>query len=194
MRLIRFGLAILAAALLAACLPVSSKVPVGSKAGFTVDRSLAGVWRARPSGEDKPGTLIFRPNTGATMMAVLVDHDGSRDEWKIQTARLGGNRFMSAREVAEKGKPATGPLAERYTLLLYRMTRARELTLYTMDDEATRAVIRAGEIAGEIEPGQDGDVRITASGPALDRFMGTQRAANLFTKRLVTLKRERSGR
>jgi len=190
MRPIAPVLIIVAALILAACLPVSSRVPVGSKAGFSDDPALSGVWKTIPEGEDKPGTIEFRRSGRGAMTAILIDNDG-RGEWSVQTARIAGNRFISARETIDDGKPSTGPLAERYTLLLYRMAGKDELTLYTMDEDATRAAIRAGVIAGAIERGQDGDVRITAGQPALDTFMGTQRAARLFTKRLVTLQRKR---
>jgi hypothetical protein len=60
-----------------------------------------------------------------------------------------------------------------------------------MDDKAMAAAIRAGEIAGEIEPGENGDVRITAGEPALDTFLRTPRATRLFSKVLVTLTRAR---
>jgi ABC-type molybdate transport system substrate-binding protein len=61
--------------------------------------------------------------------------------------------------------------------------------LYQMDDKVVADAIRAGEIAGDIEPGDNGDVHITASQPALDAFMKTPRAAKLFSKALVTLTR-----
>jgi hypothetical protein len=56
-----------------------------------------------------------------------------------------------------------------------------------MDDKAVADAIRGGEIAGAIEPGDNGDVHITAAEPALDAFMKTPRAAKLFSKALVVL-------
>jgi len=44
-------------------------------------------------------------------------------------------------------------------------------------------------IAGEVEPGQDGDVHITADAKALDAFMQSPRAGKLFNKSLIALSR-----
>ncbi len=47
-------------------------------------------------------------------------------------------------------------------LLLYRFGKDGRLMLYLLDEDATRAAIKAGKVKGEIEPGSSGDVRITA--------------------------------
>jgi hypothetical protein len=109
--------------------------------------------------------------------------------YRLRVATLGANRIINAQESFANGKPSEGALAELNTLLLYHASGPNKIVLYQMDDKAAADAIRAGEIAGDIEPGDNGDVHITASEPALDNFMKTPRAAKLFSKALVTLTR-----
>ncbi len=178
---------------LAACLPVSSKVPVGTTVGFKPDPVLLGTWKARdPDGGNEPAYIHFLGNDDGSMSAVLVEPPqkenlGEYSVYRLRVAALGVNHIVNVQEVSNNGKSADGPLATENTLLLYRQDAKDRLTLYQMDDKAVAALIRSGAITGEIEPGQDGDVRITADATALDTFMRTERAANLFSKQLVTL-------
>ena len=184
---------LMAATLLAACLPVSSKVPVGSTLGFKPDRSLMGMWKATgPDGE--PSFVHILGNDDGTMTALIVtppqkENLGEWSAYSLRAAMVGTNHIVNAQERSANGKPSEGPLTELHVLLLYRQTGAKQVTLYQMDDGAVAAAIRAGEVAGEIEPGDNGDVRITAAEPALDAFMKTPRAAKLFVKPLVVLNR-----
>jgi hypothetical protein len=190
----RILLSVLAALALAACLPVSSKVPVGTTVGFKPDPALLGTWKARDADGDELSYVHILGNPDGSMTALLVTppHKESLGEWSSYTlhaAVLGANRIVNAQESMSDGKTSTGPLADQQVLLLYREMGRGKLVLYQMDDKTTAAAIRGGEIAGEIEPGQDGDVRITASEPALDKFFASARAAKLFSKPLVTLTR-----
>ena len=195
MRLVRLVFAVAAAsALLGACLPVTTRVPAGSTMGFKVDPVLVGTWRGVASDQDTPAHIQILGNDDGTMTAVVVTPAdkgtrGDRSIYRLRAAALGANHILNAREVSLIGKADTGPLTREHVLLAYRVEARGKIGLYRMDDEATAAAIRAGEIAGEIEPGETGDVRITATEPALDRFLGTPRAARLFNKLLVTLTR-----
>ena len=185
---------LVAALAAAACLPVTSKVPVGSTAGFKVDPALLGTWTAQASKDEAPSYLHILGNEDGTMTAVLVDspYKDNMGDWSVyalRAATLGANRLLNAQERIANGKPSGGPLAQQHVVLLYRAAGPDSVTLYQMDDKAAAAAIRAGEIAGEIEPGESGDVRVTADEPALDAFMKTPRAAKLFSKVLVTLTR-----
>ena len=185
----------LAASLLAACLPVTSKTPVGSTAGFRTDPSLLGTWKAQvPAGP--PAYLHILGGEDGTMTAILVNPPHAEDlgDWTTYTLRavtLGANHLLNAQETLTNGEASDGPLAEEHVVLLCLEKGTNQITLYQMDDQAVAAAIRAGEIAGVAEPGKEGDVRITAGEPALDAFMKTSRAAKLFSKELVTLTRVR---
>jgi hypothetical protein len=197
MRLVGLLFAVAAAsALLGACLPVATRVPAGSTVGFKVDPVLVGSWRAVASDGNSPAYIQILGNDDGTMTAVVVTpadkkNHGDRSVYTLRAATLGGNHILNAREVSLIGRASTGPPTAEHVLLAYRVEAPGKIGLYRMDDEATAAAIRAGEIAGEIEPGKTGDVRITASEPALDRFLGTPRAARLFNQLLITMTRQK---
>ena len=186
--------ALVAAMALAACLPVTSKVAVGSTVGFKPDPALLGSWRARDPNGDTASFIHIVGNTDGSMTAIMVEppHKESNGDWgtfRLSAATLGENHIVNAEETINNGKPADAPTAQGRFLLLYRATGKNTVVLYQMDDDATAAAIRAHEIAGETGSGTDADIRITADEPALDAFMKSSRAAQLFTKPLVTLTR-----
>jgi hypothetical protein len=182
-----------AALLLTACLPVTTKVPVGTTAGFAPDPLLLGTWSARDKDGDEMSYLHFlgKADGGMTVLVVTPPHGTSLGEWSqydLRVATLGANRYINAQEVTVNGKiNADNPFAKQSIMLMYRADRRGTIQLYTMDDKAAAAAIRAHEIAGEIEPGQDGDIHITADEPALDAFMKSSRAAAMFSKPLITM-------
>jgi len=194
-RLHPLAFVLLAFVALAACLPVSSKVPAGSTVGFKPDPVLLGSWKARdPAGSGAPGYIHFLGNEDGTMSAVLVDPPqtgnlGDYSVYHLRVAALGDNHIINVQEVNNNGKATDGPMADENMLFLYRADGKATLTLYQMDDKAVAALIKSGAIAGEVEPGQDGDVHIAADAAALDAFMRTPRAGQLFSKPLVTLTR-----
>jgi len=194
MTIVRAGLALIVAALVAACLPVSTRVPAGTTVGFKPDPVLLGTWKGRGENDKNPAYIHFIGNDDGRMTAILVSppRKQSLGEWSaysLRVANLGANHIVNAQEMSDNGKPSEGAAADQNMLLLYRVAKSGKLTLYMMDDKAVAAAIRAGEIAGEVEPGQDGDVHITADAAALDSFLKTPRAAALFSKPLVTLTR-----
>jgi hypothetical protein len=194
MRRIPLTLIVFVSLALAACLPVSSRIPAGATVGFKPDPALLGTWKARGPDGDEPGYIHFLGNDDGSMTAVLItppqqESLGDYSVYRLHVATLGANHIVNAQEVSNNGKPADGPLAQLHMLLLYRAEGPGKITLYQMDDKAAAACIKAGEIVGEVEPGQDGDVRITADAAALDAFMRSPRAGSLFSKSLVTLSR-----
>jgi len=192
MRLIPCIAAAAAMLFVAACLPVTSKVPVGTSVGFKVDPVLLGTWKATGPDGGEPAYIHILGNDDGTMTAVLVTppQKESLGDWSIyrlRVATLGANHIVNAQETIANSKPSEGPLAQLNVLLLYRTSGVGKIVLFQMDDKAAADAIRAGEIAGDIEPGDNGDVHITASEPALDAFMKGPRAAKLFSKVLVVL-------
>jgi hypothetical protein len=192
MRYIPYAVAAALALLAAACLPVTSKVPVGTSVGFKVDPALLGTWKATGPDGGEPAYIHILGADDGTMTAILVtppqkENLGDWSVYRLRVAALGTNHIVNAQETIANDKPSEGPLAQLNVLLLYRASGPGKIVLYQMDDKAAADAIRAGEIAGDIEPGDNGDVHITASEPALDAFMKTPRAAKLFSKALVTL-------
>jgi len=190
------ALALGAVLLLSACLPVTTKAPVGATVGFKPDDQLAGTWKGHPP--DDKGTMFFhflRAENGA-MTAVLIEpatkkEDGGWMVFDIHTATLGERRFMNARETFDKGAPANDGLANETFPLLYSFDAKGTLTLYLIDEDAAKAAIAAGRIAGKIEPGSYGDISLTAPSADLDRFMQGPDAAALFAKPFAVLHRVR---
>ncbi len=191
---IRLALTLIATLVATACLPVTSKIPVGSTVGFKPDRNLLGVWKGRGQDDEAPSYIHFLGKDDGGMVALIVSppHKENLGEWSqynLRAVTLNGNHYVNAQEVSNDGEASKGPLADRNVLLLYRTDKRGKVILYMMDEKAVAAAIKAGEIAGDVEPGQDGDVHITADGTALDAFMRTPKAAALFSKPLVTLTR-----
>jgi hypothetical protein len=190
------ALALGAVLLLTACLPVSTKAPVGATAGFKPDDALDGTWKARQP--DGKGTMFFHflKNGDGTMTAIMVGPATKKDDggwmvFEVQTATLGERRFMNARETFDAGAPATGDMAVVPFPVLYSFDDKGVLTLYLIDEDAAKAAIAAGKIAGKIESGSYGDVVLTAPSADLDRFMQSPDGLALFPKPFAVLHRVR---
>ncbi|MBS0273713.1 MAG: hypothetical protein JSR55_04775 [Proteobacteria bacterium] len=185
-------LAVAAALLLAGCFPPVTTHPVGTTATIANDPALIGLWHGKTDQPaDRRGLYFhFLPAGDNTITVVMVqagsEPDGGWMVASITTAMLGGNHIMNAQLKFSDGKaenddrPGTIPL-------LYRFEGLNRMVLYLMDEDATKAAIRAHKIAGTVEQGQFGDATITASPKDLDAFLATRKGAALFGERFATL-------
>ena len=180
MRALRLA-SVLCAALTCACLPVTTKTPVGSTTGFAPDRALVGVWRGANDAHEKNDIafIIFVKNDDGTMTAILPEDD-RWSTYSVRAATLGGHNFMNVRGLLENGKPADDELAGQQFPMLYSV-KGNRLSLMLVDEKRAAAAIRSGAVAGTIEPGEYGDVHITADGAALDAFMQSDAGLALFS-------------
>jgi hypothetical protein len=192
--------AILVATLaLAACLPVTSKSPVGSTAGFKSDPALFGMWEGTPEDPANAKGMVFfaiMPTDEGEATVVFVDmpvpvKSGDWANYTVQTAALGPYRYLNARAKFTDGKPADGAEAESTFPLLYRFDSSGRLVLYLLDEDATKEAVKAGKIAGVVGNGTLGDVTLTASPKELDAFFATGKGRALFTKPLIVLRKVR---
>ena len=194
MRIHHIALAIAATFLLAGCLPVTSKTPVGTTAGLGADEALTGTWVGRSQDEKDKGAAYFhflKGKNGALMALMVFAGGGNDEEWtafNLRTATLGKNHFVNAIETFNNNEPVEGNLKDVNIPLLYSFGRHHRLTLYLLDEDKVKEAIKAGKIAGTIESGDYGDVTITADAAALDAFMAMPEAAKLF-KVFVVLKK-----
>jgi hypothetical protein len=193
MNAIRIALILCAALIATACLPVTTKSPIGSTQGFVMDQLVLGTWKGTAGTETVPSYFHFLPGKEGTIMAIVVtpanqQDDGGWGAFALQTVLLGANHFMNAQEVSDNGKVASGATAERTTPLLYKMIDGK-MVLYMLDEKDTAAAIKAGKIAGTVEPGDYGDVSITAEPAVLDAFMQTPEGLALFKEPFATLTR-----
>ena len=179
---------------LQSCLPVTSKSPVGSTSGFRVDDRLIGMWQGTTSNGQV--FFAFLPDDHRDIMAVMigfplsVNSSGFYGSYRIRTATLGKALFIDAHEVSENnGQPPTGSLAENSIPLLYRLDGERKLTLYLLDEKATKEAVKAGKIAGIVESSDYGDVTLTAPQAELDKFFASSAGLALFKQPMVALKR-----
>ncbi|MGH6871988.1 MAG: hypothetical protein ACREHE_10835 [Rhizomicrobium sp.] len=195
MKLLRFAALACVLAVAAACLPVTTSVPVGSTAGFKPDMALAGsLWKGHGLTPGQTVYASFFPQDDGTITALLVSPGGKDSGWaqySLQTATLGSYSYMNAHEVGSDGKLVTGEEAQKGFPLLYRVNGDGALVIYLMDEKKAAAAIRAGKIAGTVEPGSDGDVTITAPAADLDAFMQTPDGRALFDKPMAIFKKER---
>ena len=197
MKVLRFALFAAAALIVAACLPVTTKNPVGTSVGFKPDPALIGLWKAEPDKdrpEDKPGYVaLLNGEDEGTMTGIVFDPGKDGGDWStynLKLATLGANHLINVWSVLNNGKPADGD-AKADILMLYQLGNGGKLTLRLMDEDATKAAIQAGKIKGEIEPGNTGDVRITADLKDLDAFFAKKGTAALFGKPLFILTKVR---
>jgi hypothetical protein len=204
MKIHRIALAIAATILLAGCLPVTSKTPVGTTAGLGADAALAGTWIGRAKDqEDKSqkkdkGVLylhFLKGKDAGTFSVLWVVTGGDKNDseslsFTVSTAKLGAYHYLNAVQTAEDGKPVDDKLKDANIPLLYSFGRHHTLALYLLDEDKVKEAIKAGKIAGIIETRDFGDVKITADAAALDAFFATPEAAKLFKVFVVLRKAE----
>jgi len=198
MKRLRITLAIACTLLATACLPVTTKSPVGSTAGLGVDSALYGTWKGRNADpNDKArgyGYFHFIKGKDGALTALMVSAaGGSDDEWTaftLRTATLGKNHFINVVETFDNNEPAPSDLKDTSFPVLYKFGKNHTLTLYLLDEDKTKEAIAAGKLQGTIESGSYGDVKITSDDAALDAFMATPEAIKLFKAFLVLKKAE----
>jgi len=200
MNLHRNALALACTLLLAACLPVTSKTPVGSTTGLGADQALYGTWKGY-SDDHAVSYVHFIKKKDEGIAAIWVtpnngDEDGGVGLFLVKTSKLGANSFIdilksyTVKEDAKNESDDTflSGLNDSSIPMLYRLGKNRTLTLYLLDEDKTKEAIQAGKLAGSVESGNFGDVKITADAAALDAFMATPEAVKLFKVFLVLKK------
>jgi hypothetical protein len=172
-----------------ACLPVTSKSPVGTTVGYRADPQLTGLWKGRPVG--LPGYFAFFPQADGSTKVIWLNLPASRDRggwivFNVHTATLGSDLYMDASGIETDGGPFDPKL--EHIPVLYGFGADGSLALSLMDEDAVRHAIEAGRIAGVVETRAFGDVVLTASPDALDAFLATPAGHALF-KRVAILDR-----
>lgn len=190
MKAIRIAAAIVAAFLVSACLPVTSKTPLGTTTKADTGEALYGMWRGKASDSDQPGYFSFLKNDDGSLAVVLIALPDAKDngEWDVFTATastLGTNHYLNVRESFAKGEPVNPPMDSTIPVL-YRLDSGK-LTLYLLDEDATKAAFAAGELKGTIGKGSDPDVQLTSDATELDAFFATTKGAGLFRQPFITL-------
>jgi hypothetical protein len=179
----------------AACLPVTSKSPIGTTAGYKADPLLTGLWKV--TSKNSWGWFAFFPQSNGSTQVVMLEPSapGDKSGWDkggwivfaVHTATLGADRYMDASETEEDGKTPGQKL--EHMPVLYRFGADGSLALTLMDEDAAKAAIKAGRIAGQVGPGQFGDLVLTATPAALDAFLESPAGHALFDKPAVILER-----
>ena len=148
MRFLRLAAALCTALIATACLPVTATVPVGTTVGFTPDPALAGIWKGHG---EKLGDILylsFFAKDDGTITAIMQKPDGKDGGWatySLQTAALGANHFMNARETSSDGKPADDEDMRKTFPLLYRVNGDGALVIYLLDEKRAAVALSAGE-------------------------------------------------
>jgi hypothetical protein len=192
MRIIPVAVALCCTLLLSACFPPITTQPVGRAAP---DNSLAGLWRANMThaeGDEKKAWFHFVPKSDGSMLVIIISaakkQDGDVIGATIHTARLGSVGIMNATLVKLEGTdtnddtmPGPGTIP-----VLYRR-EGKHVSLYLMDEKATKAAINAGHVKGTVGSGDFGDATITADQPDLDRFLMSKEGMALFSDKFAEL-------
>jgi hypothetical protein len=203
MKILRLASLFGAVALMAAaCLPVTTKTPVGTTVGLAADPALVGTWRVVPkkdaaaTDEEGPGYLHFVLDGGGHLTALAIspgkptDKGTGHGSWSVfaaTAAALGSRHYLNVHETFEDGKQAK--LDDMQNIPLLYTIDDGTLTLYLIDEKAAKAAIAAGRIDGTVESGDFGDVVLTASADKLDAFLATDEGAGLFTEKLIVAER-----
>ena len=200
MRMFRLAAGLLLALTAAACLPVTTKTPVGTTAGLVNDPALEGLWISRPSEGDKEiSYLHFVPtDKGYTLVGVTPHQGKTNASWGVYhltTATLGGNHYINAIEVSDDEKPAA-PEKQVIIPLLYTM-KGDTLTISLLDEDKMKAAVAAHHIAAVVNKSYYGkmemdDIEITADAAHLDAFFAKPDAAGLFKPLLILKKVDES--
>ena len=187
------ALALAAALILSACYPPTTSHPAGGATATTPDPALLGLWKGRrpDSGGERGAYFHFLARLDGTITAVMVqtgrEPDGDYAVFTLTTVKLGANRFMNATLLSSDGKPEDGPHGT--VPVLYRIDAKGTLTLFLMDEAATKAAIKAGKIKGTVESGPYGDAVITAEPAVLDKFLQSPAGLALFDKPFFAMKK-----
>lgn len=191
MKAFRVLVAACAAFLAAACYPVTTTSPVGTSVGFSTDPALAGLWRAEMAqSNDEVVYFHFLPMDNGSFKVVIVSGgEKLNGEWsvvRVQAASLGDHHFLNAEMVFNNGKRESDP--SRGTVpLLYRFGSDGRVTLFLVSEDKAKEAIQTGAVAGAIEPGDFGDVTLTADPDDLDKFFTSDDGAALFSEKFATL-------
>ena len=103
MKFMRFALLAAAMLFVAACLPVTTRNPVGTTTGFKQDPALVGLWKARPDkddkDDDKQGFIAFL-NAGedGTMTGLMIAPAKGAGDWGYLQAQARDARRQSLPE------------------------------------------------------------------------------------------------
>jgi hypothetical protein len=193
MRLVRLAAAIGAALLLCGCLPVTTKSPIGATVGTKADPELFGVWRGAPEKKgDAPAFIVFAKNSDGSTTAILASSSESKEgdwqEFLVRPATLGDHSFLNVRETRVNGEVADDELAGEPFPLLYTI-KNNTLKMVMLDEKKVAEAIKSGAIAGTVEPGEYGDVHITADSATQDAFFQTPAGLALFSGQPLIMKR-----
>ena len=201
MKILCLAFATLVVLVAAACYPPTTSHPVGTTSGLKSDPGLVGLWKGGPRQAGERGVYFhFLPRLDGSVAAVMAQTgdqpDGDWSVFTLTTGHAGANSFMNAREFSnasmaeDYGKASAPDYRPPGTVpVLYRIDAKGLMTLYLMDENATKDAIKKGLIQGTIGEGSMGDARITADAGALDKFMATPAARALFVEPFITLKR-----
>lgn len=194
MTAIELAFALGVALLAAACLPVTTEAPLGTTVASGMASPLLGTWKGQ-AGDDEGGPSYFHilpaADGAATVLAVMPAHGkdtGGWSEFAVRATTLGSYRYLNVRSISSDGKPAGKDEAARNIPVLYKI-RHGTLTLYLIGEKAAKDAIESGRIEGTIEPGDYGDMTLTAAPEKLDAFFASKDGAMLFTEKLATLKK-----
>lgn len=139
----------------------------------------------------RPAYFHFLPMLDGTITVVMVQGGTKPDgDWmvaSITTAAPGGDHIMNATmRFSEKGEDKDDA-AHGTIPLLYRTEGVNKIGMFMLNEDATKAAIKSGRIAGTVEPGSMGDASITAPPGALDKFFASKEGVALFKDRFATL-------
>jgi hypothetical protein len=194
MKITEAAVALCCTLLLAACFPPMTTHPVGG-ASAGPELRLLGDWNAKMAQAD-PGkqdaNFFFRMKGGR--MHVLITQPGAMNHEDdmaaiVTAATVRGNVFLNAQLIAANKHQDMDSQPPGTIALLCKFDDARHVTLYLMDEDATKAAIRAGKIEGHVEPGQFGDATITARPGVLNAFVSSREGLALFSEKVATLTR-----
>ncbi len=194
MKFTRFVLLAAAALFVAACLPVTTKNPVGTTVGFKADPALIGVWKGPgPNRTTRGQTYVAFLNAGedGTMTALLffpAEKNGDWEAYTLRAALLGENHIMNANFAHSSGQ-VSAEEAKMTFPLLYEIRKNGSLALALLDEKKVKDAIRSGRIEGKIDPGKTGDVHMTADPKQLDTFFATKEATAFFAKKFAVMHR-----
>jgi hypothetical protein len=169
---LRILAAVFAFGLLQGCL-VDSRNPIAEPSADATDPEILGSWGA--TGED--GAIfvhVFQPKDsvpGAVEVLAIgfeTDKSGSLDRYCGHLSRIQNQRFINlVGPVEDCGKTAGEP----YFFVAYERSADNLLSVKLMKEDAVKAAVRSGKLAGEKDVDAGASAHITAESDAIRAFI-----------------------
>lgn len=154
---------------LCACV-ASFRNPLSDLREAKPDERLLGKWVTRDEGRAE--YVQFDSGLNGEISVSAFGAEEGKPVFKAFTAKLADSHFMTLISTEEGD--------DGYAIVKYEI-KNDTLTVWMLDEEKVKAVVRQGKLSGKVEDGAFGDVIVSASSEKLAAFFKSSDSKQLFT-------------